>query len=88
MTFEEFKGLALNPPFSEERSVYRIDVFRIVEQEDGVDYYPRYGVRKRESFILPTFDEATDLFCPGKSQNMRRALFIAYISMNYHSVRT
>ncbi len=47
MTFEEFKGLALNPPFSEERSVYRIDVFRIVEQEDGVDYYPRYGVRKR-----------------------------------------
>lgn len=66
MTFEEFKGLALNPPFSEERSVYRIDVFRIVEQEDGVDYYPRYGVRKRESFILPTFDEAHGFILSGE----------------------
>lgn len=67
MTFEEFKGLALNPPFSEERSVYRIDVFRIVEQEDGVDYYPRYGVRKRESFILPTFDEAHGFILSGEN---------------------
>ncbi|PWL62653.1 MAG: hypothetical protein DBY35_02625 [Bacteroidales bacterium] len=58
MTFEEFKKLALNPPFTNEPSVYRMDVFRIVEPDMDGDYYPKFGVRKRESFILPSFEEA------------------------------
>lgn len=35
MTFEEFKRLALNPPYNYEPSVYRVDVFRIRGTENG-----------------------------------------------------
>lgn len=31
MTFEEFKALAMNPPYTYEPAVYRIDIFRIQE---------------------------------------------------------
>ena len=35
MTFEEFKALAMNPPYTYEPAVYRIDVFRIKEPDNG-----------------------------------------------------
>lgn len=35
MTFEEFKKMALNPPYNHEPSVYRMDVFRIQGTENG-----------------------------------------------------
>lgn len=54
MTFEEFKAIAMNPPYTPEPAVYRIDVYRIIERE----YYPEYLVSKSQSFILPTFEDA------------------------------
>ena len=36
MTFEEFKALAMNPPYTYEPAVYRIDVYRIVERDSGM----------------------------------------------------
>lgn len=58
MTFEEFKKLALNPPFTQEPSVYRMDIFRIVKPYAEDDYYSKYGVRKSESFMFPSIEEA------------------------------
>ena len=44
MTFEEFKRLALNPPYNYEPSVYRVDVFRIQGR--------KLHVRKGKSFSM------------------------------------
>lgn len=35
MTFEEFNALAMNPPYTYEPAVYRIDVFRVQEPDNG-----------------------------------------------------
>lgn len=90
MTFEEFKAIAMNPLYTPEPSVYRIDVYRIIkpdnrmscftilpdenikdalsrlddipdEPEEDTKYYPEFKVRKCQSFVLPTFEEAQRL---------------------------
>lgn len=61
MTYEEFKALAMNPPYTYKPAVYRIDVFRIQEPDNGKSrftIYPKYRVRKAQSFIMPTFEDA------------------------------
>lgn len=35
MTFDDFKALAINPPYTPEPSVYRIDVYRIIDRDSG-----------------------------------------------------
>lgn len=90
MTFDDFKVLAMNPPYTPEPAVYRIDVYRIIERDSGkscltilpeedikevlsrienipdepdedMEYYPEYKVRKCQSFVMPTFEEAQRL---------------------------
>ncbi len=49
MTFEEFKKLALNPPYNYELSVYRVDVFRIQGTDNGkscLTIYPEENLRE------------------------------------------
>lgn len=49
MTFEEFKKLALNPPYNYEPSVYRVDVFRIQGTENGkscLTIFPKEDLRE------------------------------------------
>ncbi len=61
MTYEEFKALAMNPPYNYEPVVYRIDVFRIQEPDNGksrVTICAEYKVCKSQSFIMPTFEDA------------------------------
>ena len=49
MTIEEFQRLALNPPYNYEPSVYRVDVFRIQEPDNGkscLTIYPEEDLRE------------------------------------------
>ena len=63
MTFEEFKKLALNPPYNYEPSVYRVDVFRIRGTENGescLTIYPEENLREcfsRIDYIHEKSDE-------------------------------
>ncbi len=63
MTFEEFKRLALNPPYNYEQSVYRVDVFRIQGTDNGkscLTIYPEEDLREcfsRIDYIHEKSDE-------------------------------
>lgn len=70
MTFEEFKRLALNPPYNYEPSVYRVDVFRI-QGTDNVKscltIYPEEDLRKcfsRIDYIHEKSDENDQEYYP------------------------
>lgn len=39
MTFEDFKELALNPPYIEQESVYRVDLNKYVKSSQERDAY-------------------------------------------------
>lgn len=66
MTFEEFKALAMNPPYTYEPAVYRIDVFRIQESDNGKSYFsinPEEDIREslsRIDDISETFADADE----------------------------
>lgn len=42
MTYEEFKAVAMNPPYTPEPSVYRIDVYRIIKPDNGKSCFTIY----------------------------------------------
>lgn len=70
MTFEEFKKLALNPPYNYEPSVYRVDVFRIRGTENGkscLTIYPEENLREcfsRIDYIHEKSDENEPKYYP------------------------
>ena len=70
MTFEEFRKLALNPPYNYELSVYRVDVFRIQETENGkscLTIYPEEDLREcfsRIDYIHEQSDENKPEYYP------------------------
>lgn len=70
MTFEEFKRLALNPPYNYEPSVYRVDVFSIQGTENGkscLTIYPEEDLREcfsRIDYIHEKSDENEPEYYP------------------------
>lgn len=56
MTFYEFKALALNPPYPENKSVYRIDVHRFKHKPQAGSYTTKFEVVRTQSFIYPDLD--------------------------------
>ena len=89
MTFEEFRKLALNPPYNYDPSVYRVDVFRIQGTDNGnscLTIYPEDNLREcfsRIDYILEQSDENEHEYYPEykvcKAQSfleMRKALSI------------
>lgn len=61
MTFEEFKALAMKPPYKYEPAVYRIDVFRIKEPDNGKSCFSiNQGEDIRES--LSRIDDIPETF--------------------------
>lgn len=65
MTFEDFKELALNPPYIDQKSVYRVDVYRVIKNitdaNDLVEHEVKlcqsfmYNDRNDVQFLLPRF---------------------------------
>ena len=51
MTFEEFKKLALNPPYIEQESVYRVDVHRFVNRREDATDVMEFEVKLCQSFM-------------------------------------
>lgn len=51
MTFEEFKKLALNPPYIEQESVYRVDVHRFVNRREDATDVMKFEVKLCQSFM-------------------------------------
>lgn len=70
MTFEEFRKLALNPPYNYELSVYRVDVFRIQWTDNGkscLTIYPEDNLREcfsRIDYIHEQSDENEHEYYP------------------------
>lgn len=59
MTFEEFKKLALNPPYIEQESVYRVDEHCYIKSlEDRDAYETQCEVRRTQSFVYTDFNSA------------------------------
>lgn len=59
MTFEEFKKLALNPPYIEQESVYRVDVHCHKKSSEERDAYEtRFEVRCTQSFVYTDLNSA------------------------------
>lgn len=56
----------MNPPITKEPSVYRTDIFRIIEPEIEGNYYPEFSVRKRESFMFPSLEESMEFIKSGE----------------------
>lgn len=56
MTFEEFRALALNPPYPEGKSIYRIDVHRFKYTPQPDSHPNEFEVIKTQSFIYPDFE--------------------------------
>lgn len=51
MTFNEFKGLALNPPYVDARCVYRVDMHRYINQLKDATDVMEYEVKLCQSFM-------------------------------------
>lgn len=59
MTFEEFKKLALNPPYIEQESVYRVDVHcHIKSSKEREPDWTQFEVRRTQSFVYTDFNSA------------------------------
>lgn len=59
MTFEEFKELALNPPYIEQASVYRVDVHCYIKPSEGWDATEtRFEVQCTQSFVFSDLSSA------------------------------
>ena len=51
MTFDEFKGLALNPPYVDALCVYRVDMHRYINQLKDTTDVMEYEVKLCQSFM-------------------------------------
>lgn len=51
MTFNEFKALALNPPYIDGKSVYRVDIHRYVKQIKDAKDVTEFEVKLCQSFM-------------------------------------
>ena len=51
MTFEEFKKLALNPPYIEQKSAFRVDVHRFVNLHGDATDVLKFDVKLCQSFM-------------------------------------
>ncbi len=59
MTFEEFNKLALNPPYIEQKSVYRVDVHcHIKSSKEREPDWTQFEVRRTQSFVYTDFNSA------------------------------
>ena len=59
MTFEEFEKLAMNPPYIEQESVYRVDVHcHTKSSKDREPVGTQFEVRRTQSFVYPDFNSA------------------------------
>lgn len=57
MTFEEFKELALNPPYIEQKCVYRVDVYRIINDINATADITEQEVRLCQSFMYTDWND-------------------------------
>ena len=81
MTFEEFRELALHPPYIEQESVYRVDLHcygkSSVERETTVS---RFEVRRAQSFVFPDLNYAQEkLNKIIKEETLKDKLYAVYI---------
>ncbi len=59
MTFEEFKELALNPPYIEQETVYRVDVHCYVKSsKEREAHETQFEVRRNHSFVFSDLSSA------------------------------
>ncbi len=58
MTFEEFKKLALHPPYIDQESVYRVDVHCRTHLGESEAHETQFEVRRTHSFIYPDRNSA------------------------------
>ena len=59
MTFEEFEKLAMNPPYIEQESVYRVDVHCYIKSsKDREQLGTQFEVRRTQSFVYTDFNSA------------------------------
>lgn len=78
MTFEDFKELALNPPYIEEESVYRVDVYRIIKHINDTENVVGHEVRLCQSFMYTDMhDVQFSLFI----KNILKKTCMLYISI-------
>lgn len=57
MTFEEFKALALNPPYIDRHCVYRVDMHRYIKRLQGAKDVTEFEVRLCQSFMYDDWQD-------------------------------
>lgn len=81
MTFKEFKALALNPPYIEQETVYRVDVHCYNKSsEESEVHNTQFEVRRNHSFV---FSDLSSAQCKLKQvisdEELKDTLYAVYI---------
>lgn len=58
MTFDEFKALALKPPYIDQESIYRVDIHCSIPTADAQAQQSQFMVKPTESYVFPDLESA------------------------------